>query len=451
MTGVQTCALPISIAGALKTEEAEGVEDATVELEGVSNGIPMLSDVFSDVTGDYAFSNALPYGSNYTVTPTMELDPLNGVNTYDLILISRHILGLEPLNSPYKLISADANKSGTVTTFDVVELRKLILGTYQELPNNSSWRFIDQTQVFADPNNPFAESIRENVSVAQIQQSAMNDDFVSAKIGDVDNTATPNNLVSSDDRTAGTLLFDVEDRQVTAGETFAVSFTANQVVKGYQFTLGLKGLTPTLSGGEGGPEGTGDITIDNFGFFTSTPPGTEDAITTSWDAPAGFNNKAMFTLHFKATKSGKLSEMLTISSRITKAESYGLSGTLENPLSNPLSTSLSPGEGRGEAVALRFNSKGTSTITGVGFELYQNTPNPWVSKTQIGFHLPEATSATLTIYDVTGRTLYTQTGDFAKGYNAFSIDRKLVEAVGNLYYKVETASDSGVKQMIQVK
>jgi hypothetical protein len=95
---------------------------------------------------------ALPFGSDYTVTPTMELDPLNGVNTYDLILISRHILGLEPLNTAYKLIAADANKSGTVTTFDVVELRKLILGTYTELPNNSSWRFVDKTQVFVSPD-----------------------------------------------------------------------------------------------------------------------------------------------------------------------------------------------------------------------------------------------------------------------------------------------------------
>ena len=84
--------------------------------------------------------------------------------------------------------------------------------------------------------------------------------------------------------------------------------------------------------------------------------------------------------------------------------------------------------------------------------MYQNTPNPWVSKTQIGFHLPEATNARLTIYDAAGRTLYSQQGDFGKGYNAFTIDRKVVEAAaGNLFYKVETATDNGVKQMIQTK
>jgi hypothetical protein len=90
----------------------------------------------------------------------------------------------------------------------------------------------------------------------------------------------------------------------------------------------------------------------------------------------------------------------------------------------------------------------------MGFELYQNTPNPWVNKTQIGFHLPEATTATLTIYDVTGRTLYTTKGDFAKGYNFFSIDRSVIgsaSSAAGMYYKVETSTDSGVKQMIETR
>ena len=34
--------------------------------------------------------------------------------------------------------------SGSLTTFDVVELRKLILGIYQSLPSANSWRFIDK-------------------------------------------------------------------------------------------------------------------------------------------------------------------------------------------------------------------------------------------------------------------------------------------------------------------
>jgi hypothetical protein len=121
---------------------------------------------------------------------------------------------------------------------------------------------------------------------------------------------------------------------------------------------------------------------------------------------------------------------MSVSSQITKAVAFEANNKLD--------------------VAIRFNGAST-TISGVGFELYQNSPNPWVSKTQIGFHLPEAAEARLTIYDALGRILYTAKGQYAKGYNVFSVDRKLVDGVGNMYYKVETTTDAAVKQMIQTK
>ena len=105
--------------------------------------------------------------------------------------------------------------------------------------------------------------------------------------------------------------------------------------------------------------------------------------------------------------------------------------------------------GRSE-VALRFTGKGVTTITGLGFELYQNVPNPFVGKTHIGFHLPEATTATLTITDEAGRQVFRQKGDFAKGYNSFMLDRADLPQ-GVLRYSVETASDAATKSMIQLR
>jgi hypothetical protein len=99
-------------------------------------------------------------------------------------------------------------------------------------------------------------------------------------------------------------------------------------------------------------------------------------------------------------------------------------------------------------VALRF---GGSTISGVGFELYQNQPNPFVNKTQVGFHLPEAATATLTITDESGRIIYTQKGYYAKGYNAILLDRALLSTTGVLYYSLSTDKYSGTKAMIQMK
>ena len=74
-----------------------------------------------------------------------------------------------------------------------------------------------------------------------------------------------------------------------------------------------------------------------------------------------------------------------------------------------------------------------------------------MNKTFVGFHLPEAATATLTVYDETGRVVFTQKGDFAKGYNAISLDRALLNTTGVLYYTLETATDAATKKMIQAK
>ncbi|MBK6929482.1 MAG: HYR domain-containing protein [Saprospirales bacterium] len=423
--GVCTPGDDASVAGFLKTEVDNGLEDANVELHGMHPALPPVSLFnLSDQNGIYGFPNALPFGSDYTVTPTKDNDPLNGVSTFDLVLINKHILGLEPLSSPYKMIAADANNSRSITTFDIVELRKLILGIYTEFPNNTSWRFVDKDYSFPNPINPFQELFPETKSVAEVQASHFADDFVAVKTGDVNLNAVTSSLVQASDRTEGELLFDVDDRAVKAGETFTLTFRAAEKVKGYQFTL----YFPNLEVVEVTP-GAG-MTLGNFGIFNS-----ERSLTTSFNNDPEASVHGEFAVTFRAKKSGRIFEMLNVSSRITRAEAYGLNAGGADKMD----------------VALRFNGVGGPVVSGLGFELYQNNPNPWTHRTQIGFYLPEATEATLTVYDETGRILFGETGDFAKGYNAFTLDKALLGATGMLYYKVETPADSAVKKMVQTK
>ncbi|MCB0531953.1 MAG: T9SS type A sorting domain-containing protein, partial [Saprospiraceae bacterium] len=410
-----------TVAGFLKTEVGNGLEDANVELEGIHPALPPVSMFdLSDQNGVYGFPNAVPFGTDYTVTPTKDNDPLNGVSTFDLVLINKHILGLEPLNSPYKMIAADANNSRSITTFDIVELRKLILGIYTEFPNNTSWRFVDQTYVFPNPTNPFMDIFPETKSVADIQLSHFDDDFVAVKVGDVNMNAVTSSLMSVEDRTTGELLFDANDRQVKSGEVFTVNFRAADKVKGYQFTLYFPDMEVVDVTAE-----ADDMSERNFGVFND-----KHSLTTSFD-----NERVhgAFAVTFRAHKAGMLSQMLKVSGQITKAEAYAIDAADVM------------------AIALRFNGQNGPVIAGQGFELYQNQPNPWTHRTQIGFYLPEATDATLTVYDETGRLLYGTTGDFGQGYNAFTLDRALLETTGILYYKVETPTDSAVKKMIQTK
>ena len=409
----------VTVSGVLKTEMNEGLEETDVELSGSTfNQFTM-----SDQSGQYSFNNAVPIHADYTLTPTKDDNPLNGVTTYDLVLISKHILGMDPFTSPYKMIAADANRSGSITTFDIVELRKLILGIYTELPNNDSWRFVDKSFSFPNATNPFQSAFPETKTVGDIQANATEDNFVAVKVGDVNSSAIANAQMSAEERSNGVFLFDVDDRTVKAGEVFEVKFKAAEKALGYQFTLNYNELElADITPGPG-------MKADNFAMFTA-----EKALTTSFHGV----QQAEFTLKFKAKAAGELSKMISVSSRITKAEGYQLSTAADQS-----STKLD--------IALRFNSKEGSTISGVGFELYQNQPNPFVNRTLVGFHLPDAATATLSVFDQSGRLVFQQKGDFPKGYNSIPLEKALLNTTGVLHYSLETANDRATKTMIQAK
>ena len=79
-----------------------------------------------------------------------EDNPMNGVSTLDLVLYKNIYSVTEALKSPYKMIAADVDNSNDITVLDLLELRKLILGIYDKLPNNSSWKFIPKAYTFKD-------------------------------------------------------------------------------------------------------------------------------------------------------------------------------------------------------------------------------------------------------------------------------------------------------------
>lgn len=202
------------LAGEIKTETPTGVEGVAV---GFNNTPPCTTpSTLTLALGGYS-ACVCSYGS-FEVTPTRTDNSLNGVTTLDLALITKHILGVQALGSPYKMIAADANKSGTITTFDVVELRKLILGIYDSLPNNKSWRFVPKVYNFPNPADPFAPSFPEKLTVPVVNNSnSVNDaNFVAIKVGDVNNTATrPENILAP-------LHFNIPTRPIAPNQVFSI-------------------------------------------------------------------------------------------------------------------------------------------------------------------------------------------------------------------------------------
>jgi hypothetical protein len=83
-----------------------------------------------------------------------------------------------------------------------------------------------------------------------------------------------------------------------------------------------------------------------------------------------------------------------------------------------------------------------------GFELYQNRPNPFRLSTVVGFELPEAMEATITVYDVTGKVLRAVEGDFGKGYNQVEFKRTEFDVQGTLFYQLDTKEFSATRRMV---
>jgi hypothetical protein len=309
-TGLPSCASggTNSIVGTIKTELNQGIEDVNVTIAGgvcpTSNPCQPF-DMVSDIDGNYSACQICFDCSQQKITPVLDLDPLNGVNTYDLILISRHILGLEPLNTPYKLISADANKSGTVSTFDIVELRKLILGTYTSFSQiqvlggqatQKSWRFVDKNQVFTNADNPFANTILESITLnaASLPNSQVN--FIGTKIGDVDNTAAPHSKMKRPNSSLGFMT----NTAAKGGDiiTVPVYYQGETVMDGLQFALKFDPNVWELIG-----PSAGDIAVvpDHFGLFKAD----QGSIGFSWNTIEGETEAVqpgtlLFNLSFKA-------------------------------------------------------------------------------------------------------------------------------------------------------
>jgi hypothetical protein len=405
------------IAGRIATEDGIEIEDVEVELAtDAIVGFPFSQ--MTNATGDYAFFNN-PMFLDYEVASSKNDNYLNGVSTLDLVLIQKHLLGITPLNSSYKIIAADVNGDSNISAIDLIELRKLILGIYLELPSNDSWRFVDAFETWINPANPFP--FTEVLDINNLTISMMNEDFIGVKIGDVNNTVVVSLDQGSTNRSSGEFNFAIDNQSFQAGNEVTVEFRGEEALDliGYQFTLNTDKLVLTDVSA-----GTLDVTMSNFAVH-------KNEISSSWNDVNTrdiSSDEVLFTMTFKAEANGDLSEALSIGSSIVKSEVYSADGTLTEDLGLQI---------------------GGETIVD-NYKLYQNEPNPFATETVIGFELPVATDATLSIFDVTGKVISEINGNYSKGYNAVRISKADLNASGIIYYQLQSGSFSTTKKMILI-
>lgn len=175
-----------TISGFIRTEAGKGVGGVSVRLTGSITDI-----ITTDTTGKFEFAN-LPTGEMYGLALDKDMsDDRNGIGIVDILLISQHILGVRPLDTPYKLLAADVDNSESVGLLDIITLRKLILGIDFTLEKVKPWRFVDADYVFTDELNPWNDLIPSIFHRSILQKDMTDFNFIAIKMGDVDLSADP--------------------------------------------------------------------------------------------------------------------------------------------------------------------------------------------------------------------------------------------------------------------
>jgi hypothetical protein len=93
----------------------------------------------------------------------------------------------------------------------------------------------------------------------------------------------------------------------------------------------------------------------------------------------------------------------------------------------------------------------TETSETANYALYQNEPNPFKGTTKIGYELAQAGPATFTMYDVTGKVLYTKTVEAERGMNTLQVTVEQLNVTGIVYYQIESGDFIATRKMIVMK
>lgn len=274
------------------TAFGQALEEVVLHIEG-----PDFSN-FMNVSGTYSLSNVPAcQNTSYVVRPTKADNPLNGLTTYDLVLISKHILGIEPLMCDWQLTAADINCNGSITTFDIVTGRRVILGIDPELPCGP-WRFKPDSALLSNGNC----------------QS-----FTGVKLGDV-NADTCHQTRSSESRAKQPeqLHLHFRDHHLAPGERASVDFWSTENVQLEGFQLAFSNRLDMLKINDLGSSVLAGF--DDQSFHLSAK-----RLAISWMQAQGQDVRAgepWFSLDVEMPAGGRLSDVLYLSEVGFEQEAY---------------------------------------------------------------------------------------------------------------------------------
>jgi hypothetical protein len=286
----------IGIAGVIKAATGESMSNVEVVLSGATSKIATTSN-----DGQF-YIGGLREGHDYTVFPRKRDELLKGVSTLDIIYLTKHILGIEPLSLDLQMLAADINRSGSISTYDVILLRKAILNVDPDASLLAGWKFIDARTNLSNEGDPWAKAIYEAISLNNIDFPRGDLDFIGIKMGDV---SSLRGLRSAEILPEELLMF--EDAYIQEGEEaiLPVFMPVGENWEGLQ--LGIQILDKLAN----------NIHLRSSYLDESQYRLSEDGkqLQVLWDTYSSVSiptDKPLFELVWEAGESGKLSEQVDL-------------------------------------------------------------------------------------------------------------------------------------------
>lgn len=395
-----------SLAGFITTPMNDHVSEVEIHISDMAG----MNDMqYTDENGSFIFGG-LEEGGTYMVRPAMgDMVNLQRVKTSDINRIMNHIMGVNPIENPYLLVAADVDADGFITVGDMVSIRRAILGLDDTYVNGPTFRFIQRDFDLSGLTEGWNPDIfPATYTVEPLEGNNREADFIAIEVGDV--------YLDASGRESATL--EATDQLLAAGEQFDLKLTAGE-----------------LSGFQGTIEAATGLRIASWSSELLGAANVNDALLAdgllalSYDDQVSLEGKEIITLNLIAHEELRISDYLSVTSRLTYPEAITL-------------------EGGSADLNLTF-----SEITGgAGIVLHQNFPNPVAAQTTIVFELPMAAAAQLEIHDLQGRLLSTRTITGYAGRNTVVLDSNddLNNTTGMLTYTLVVGKQRLTKRMTVV-
>jgi glycosidase len=395
------------------------VNNAIVKISGAA-----ATNLASIATGEFKAIN-LNTGV-YVVKPSKNNDVTknNGVSSIDMVLTTRHILGLTPFNSAYKIVAADVNNNKTVTNIDIIFMKRLILGLDTTFTGNRLWAFVDSAYKFPDTTNPFP--YKDSIVLSELTKNKSNQTFIGVKLGDVNydwnaNTARGKSIDNVELLVNNKLLI-VTDKQVSIPilvnnfkDLIALQYTLHFDNSKYEF-VAIKNNKFNIEFNIAQANKNGNIAM-----LWANEKGEETTLDNDTELfTLILNKKSRANSNQSLEKNEEVNNLqLTINNNITDIEAWDNNFVQHN------------------VVLKQINKLTNQTINPTESNSFTVTPSPTKGEVTIIYNSKVAKTVSMQLINAEGTTMVQQNFEAKKGTNEYHLNLKKNTKLTTGFYVVK--------------